>query len=132
MGSSSISRVSIKKIKAGVAHPETDALAIEEPLQVSISTKKATATETVSVTMRTPGNDEELAAGLLVTEGIIDHTGGIAAFQNPSSKDHNYLTVILDEKTTPNLRNSARNTYSSSACGVCGKSSIESIAIHSP
>jgi FdhD protein len=130
MGSPSISRVSITKIKAGIAHPETDALAIEEPLQISI--KKGNATEPVSVTMRTPGNDEELASGLLITEGIIGHTAVITDFETPAADERNHITVILDENTTPDLRNTSRNSYSSSACGVCGKTTIDSIEINSP
>lgn len=132
MGSSSISRVSIKKIKAGIARIETDSLAIEEPLQISVRRENGKTTEPVSITMRTPGNDEELAAGLLVTEGIINPDDSIAGFLNPGSSNNNHIIVLLDKNTTPNFRNAARSSYSSSACGVCGKTSIESIEITSP
>src|SRR5207253_2258274 len=82
----------------------------------------------IAVTMRTPGNDEELAAGFLFTEGIIKNKQAIDAI-NQLSFDENRTLVTLNEGIQPVLVNVSRNFYSTSSCGVCGKASIEAIRV---
>lgn len=104
-----------------------DLLAIEEPLEIKLryGPRGAQTTRTISVTMRTPGNDEELAAGFLFTEGIIRDAGQIRELK--SSATGNGVLVVLGEHDVPELQTSERNFYTTSSCGVCGKTSIDAI-----
>ena len=113
--------------------PET--LAVEEPLEIRVNGSA------VSVTMRTPGSDVELAQGFLLTEGVIGKRGDIATVQycrgagEDGMNTYNVLDVTLaDGVPTPSL-DVTRNFYTTSSCGVCGKGSIEAITLitrHSP
>jgi FdhD protein len=96
---------------------EQDLLAVEEPLQISVGDSD------LAVTMRTPGNDAELAAGFLLTEGFVRESGDIVDIQC----DRNRALVTLDEKIKVDLSGATRNFYMTSSCGVCGKTSIEAI-----
>jgi FdhD protein len=100
-----------------------DALAAEEPLEVRINGTPLT------VTMRTPGHDLELAAGFLLTEGIIQTRGQIADLR--AATPHNGATsnVVEVELTEPGFDPAGvqRNFFAASSCGVCGKASIETI-----
>ena len=96
-----------------------DSVAIEEPLEIRVDG------EPVSVTMRTPGHDEELALGFLYGEGLIDgpRTAGL-------TEDFAVNTI---EVTGPLVRDpSARSFYTTSSCGVCGKGALEEVAVHAP
>src|SRR5688500_18387984 len=77
MENSAIALVKIKKAKATEIHDANDELAIEEPIEIQIR-QGGNNQKTVSVTMRTPGNDEELAIGFLFTEGIIKNKKQVA------------------------------------------------------
>jgi FdhD protein len=92
-------------------------------------------TETVAITMRTPGNDFELAAGFLSGEGIVagpDAIRRIAYCEDPeldTEQRYNTVTVTLAADRLPDLRGLERHFYTSSACGVCGKASLEALAL---
>ncbi|WP_343307983.1 formate dehydrogenase accessory sulfurtransferase FdhD [Chitinophaga niabensis] len=103
----------------------SDILSVEEPLEIKITynTGKERTQKNISVTMRTPGNDQELAAGFLFTEGIISSKEDIKTISNIG----NTVIVELTEGFMPNLMQSDRNFYTTSSCGVCGKDSIQSI-----
>lgn len=106
----------------------TDELAVEEPLQIQLlygPSGKELRTN-LSVTMRTPGNDEELAAGFLYTEGIIQHTEQVVSFIAGASGENTVL-AILNGQFMPELNATERNFYMTSSCGVCGKSSIDAV-----
>jgi FdhD protein len=75
--------------------------------------------------MRTPGNDFELAVGFLFTEGIIKNNFQIKSHHLDESG--NKIRITLHENETPSLKNTERNFYTTSSCGVCGKASIEAI-----
>jgi FdhD protein len=111
----------------------TDALAIEEPLEIRLEHGPAgeRKVQNVSVTMRTPGNDAELALGFLFTEGIIKlqtDTHSIEhCFIACAENKENVMQVNLKDSIEPNLQNTERNFYTTSSCGVCGKASISSI-----
>ena len=94
-----------------------DLLAVEEPLEIRLSDK------TVSITMRTPGQDSELAAGFLFTEGILTAREEIQDIQSGK----NSVTVRVKPGVEVDFERLARHFYTSSSCGVCGKTSIEAL-----
>ena len=128
MKNSQSENISILKVIDGKSAAVTDQVAVEEPLEIQIaySTSTGRMQKPVAVTMRTPGNDEELAAGFLFTEGIIKQRSDIANIRTLPSDD-NRILVTLNENVQPNLSNSERNFYTTSSCGVCGKASIDAI-----
>lgn len=105
-----------------------DRVAVEEPLDISLVYGNANSRikRTISITMRTPGNDEELALGFLFTEGILKDVEQVSDVKF-IPEEENKIQMILNENTEPFLPNAERNFYTTSSCGVCGKSSIESI-----
>jgi len=128
-----IKRFHITKISGRMVSDTSDALAIEEPLEIRLEygPPDERLVKNISVTMRTPGNDAELAAGFLFTEGVISSGDAIAHIQHCfiacAENKENVLIVKLKEGIIPNLNNSERNFYTSSSCGVCGKGSINAI-----
>lgn len=122
-----IKKFHIKNIsKSGKEITQTeDVVAIEEPLEISLKLADETIFP-VSVTMRTPGNDEELAIGFLFTEGILFSKLNIDE-TSISKMGFNWITIHLHQKFNPNTEKLKRNFYTSSSCGVCGKESIEAI-----
>nr|WP_315035639.1 formate dehydrogenase accessory sulfurtransferase FdhD [uncultured Chryseobacterium sp.] len=129
----SVRRIDIVKVKDDNRFPYTDDIAVEEPLEIRVSygPKDYRESKNISVTMRTPGNDDELAAGFLFTEGVVSGYQQIKGVQHPeaecSRNRENVITVDLVEDFIPQLMNTERNFYTTSSCGVCGKGSIESI-----
>ena len=105
-----------------------DQLAVEEPLEIQLVYGAAgnRTTKVISVTMRTPGNDEELAAGFLFTEGIINNREQVTNVQL-DREDENKVVVMLSDTAAPHLQTSERNFYTTSSCGVCGKAGIDAI-----
>lgn len=133
MASSSIIHVPIAKINHAAVTETSDSLAIEEPLEIRLEfgPKNNRQVQNISVTMRTPGNDKELALGFLFTEGIITQQKDVALIKHSfiacAENKENTIQVSLNEDTIPNLRNTERNFYTTSSCGVCGKGSINAI-----
>ena len=133
MPATSITHLPITKIHDAEGEYTSDALAIEEPLEIRLQHGPADnrVTQNISVTMRTPGNDAELAAGFLFTEGIIKNYNNINnidhCFIACAENRENVIQVSLDETVVPRLQNADRNFYTTSSCGVCGKGSINSI-----
>ena len=111
---------------------ETDVLAVEEPLEIRIEygPDKKRIRKSISITMRTPGNDFELAVGFLFTEGILRNPNQLRTVQfcGPS---RNVVRVEIDPETEFDLKKLERHFYTSSSCGVCGKSSIEALRVES-
>lgn len=124
----SIQHIAVKKSVGGELTDATDELAVEEPLEITLlySVDGKPEKKIVSVTMRTPGNDEELAAGFLFTEGIISSYEAITAVYEAQA-DSNKIMVALKSPLHPNLGSLERNFYTTSSCGVCGKTSIDAI-----
>ncbi len=121
----------IQRVRNDSVSTEIDTLAIEEPLEIRLGfvengklTHKA-----ISITMRTPGNDFELAAGFLFTEGILQSKNQISNIKHCGKFPNNQNTVRID--LTPEIvidfKKLERNFYTTSSCGVCGKSSIEAL-----
>jgi FdhD protein len=111
--------------EAGRTRREKDQLAAEEPLEVQVDTQP------VVVTMRTPGHDEELAAGFLLTEGLIrkrvDILKIVPYVRNPTG---NVLDVFLAPGIDVDFAQLRRHVFASSSCGLCGKATIESVHRH--
>jgi FdhD protein len=130
---SSIKRIPVIKVNDAEGMETTDALAIEEPLEIRLEYKEdgEQKVQNVSVTMRTPGNDAELAAGFLFTEGIVKNIEYIAnidhCFIACAENKENVILVKLNKGVVPDLQNTERNFYTTSSCGVCGKGSINAI-----
>jgi FdhD protein len=104
-----------------------DALAAEEPLEIRIAASSIATP--LSVTMRTPGHDEELAAGFLLTEGIVGEASQIAALRSyitsASGKKNGMEVEVQNCEFDPGQLQ--RNFFAASSCGICGKASIDAI-----
>src|SRR5580693_7559898 len=126
-------QVPVTKINNDAFKSGMDNLAVEEPLEIRIAYNDhvTTRVKSLAVTMRTPGNDEELAVGFLFTEGIISGYSVIKKtehiFAACSENKQNVMQVSLLPEFIPNLLQSERNFYTTSSCGVCGKASINAI-----
>ena len=115
----------IEKVRAGRRRPVRDALAVEEPLEIRVDGAA------VAVTMRTPGEDEELAAGFLAGEGLI---GGPADIAGVGLTD-DLAANVIEVRTAGGLRRdpkAERNFYLTSSCGVCGKGALEFVRQEAP
>lgn len=126
----SISGVDIQRYSRGQLSHDQDWLSVEEPLEIRLEygPSGVRILENISVTMRTPGNDQELALGFLFTEGILSDHNHVAG----CSGSGNVVTVSLHPDAAPRLPASNRNFYATSSCGVCGKASIDAITVVSP
>jgi FdhD protein len=121
----------IRRVVAGVAgDSEPDLLAIEEPLEIRLGyqTPEQWTTRSISITMRTPGNDFELAAGFLRGEGIVRNRNDIARMQMPGAAGSNVVRVDLSPGVRFNPIHLDRHFYTTSSCGVCGKGSLDAIS----
>ena len=107
-----------------------DLVAPEEPLDIRISyrVKDAQFTESIALTMRTPGHERELTAGLLLAEGVIEKAGDLTALRFLGSENRNEILAELAPGVDVEIWRLRRNTLLSSSCGVCGKVSREQIA----
>lgn len=135
---SSIQSLDIVKVKNSSSFQFQDDVSVEEPLEIRVLYGNADdrVSKNLSVTMRTPGNDPELAVGFLFTEGVLTSSDQVKSIQNPQSEcsknNENIIIVELNEGIHPQLMNVDRNFYTTSSCGVCGKGSIESIRTANP
>ena len=123
-----IEHVHIQKVVEGNMLKTGDKVAVEEPLEIQLqySTANGLMKKNIAITMRTPGNDEELSVGFLFTEGIIQNAAVIEDIKRIAT-DENKVLVILKENAIPHLTNASRNFYTTSSCGICGKASIDAI-----
>ena len=132
MANNQVEHISIQRISDGILTAMNDQVAVEEPLEIQLdySTSTGFMQKNIAVTMRTPGNDEELAAGFLFSEGVIQNNGSIKEIRSFST-DENRILISLRENVKPILQNVERNFYSTSSCGICGKASIDAIRLTS-
>lgn len=126
-----VSNISIKKVSALSVQDMEDVLATEEPLEIRLEygPDNGRMQKSISVTMRTPGNDFELATGFLFTEGIIHQANQISGIKHCNSANENVVKVMLDASIAPDMAKLDRHFYTTSSCGVCGKSSIEAVRV---
>ncbi len=110
--------------------PREDLLAVEEPLEIQLSYERKgwRVHKSVSITMRTPGADGELAAGFLFTEGIVTDAAQIDDIRR---EDENVVRVELRSGVPVDLGRLERHFYTTSSCGVCGKASIAALNLGS-
>src|SRR4051812_36342078 len=112
----------VTRVHDGAAEARADSLAVEEPLEIRLNS------DPLAVTMRTPGHDVDLALGFLVSEGIARSGGDV---HTATSCGENVVDVTLaGELQLPD--GAARNFYTTSSCGICGKASIDAVRTSSP
>jgi FdhD protein len=128
---SSTTPTTVKKVNAATISDAGDLLATEEPLEIRLEYTDAgkRIQKSISVTMRTPGHDFELATGFLFTEGIITAATDVVSVKYPKDDNDNIVLVALRDNVPVPTANLERNFYTTSSCGVCGKASIEAVRI---
>lgn len=119
-----VTSVDITRVVKTETSQDADVVAVEEPLEIRVGEKN------VSVTMRTPGDDFDLACGFLFTEGLIRDAGDIESVRHWGSP--NVVRVALRDGVRVDLTNLDRHFYTTSSCGVCGKASIDAVRIAAP
>jgi FdhD protein len=125
--------VPVRAVDGGEMVSRRDAVATEEPMEIRLAA--GSARQRLAVTMRTPGADFELAAGFLYGEGVV-RPGDIRRIAYCTDADldaeqrYNVVTVTLSGDTLPDLVTLERHFTTSSACGVCGKSSLDGLHLH--
>ena len=127
----------VRRISLGAAtpsHDRPDTLAAEEPLEIRVGPAGGRR-PALAVTMRTPGDDLDLAIGFLVTEGIIAAADDVVTAQLCAGADtpntYNVVDVALAPGVEPPATDPARHFYTTSSCGVCGKASIDAVRVRS-
>src|ERR1700681_3183876 len=111
----------------GVATAGADSLAAEDPLEIRVAGRPLT------VTMRTPGDDFDLARGFLVSEGVVSAASDIAAIRYcagataDGANTYNVLDVLLGDGVAAPDPSLERNFYTTSSCGLCGKASLDAV-----
>jgi FdhD protein len=108
----------VEVVRLPGSRTESDAVAVEEPLEIRING------EPVAVTMRTPGDDEELALGFCLSEGLAPREAAL-----PLDLSANAVEVTASDFAPAEVR---RNFYTSSSCGICGKGALEAVAVEAP
>jgi FdhD protein len=125
-----VRRFSIQRVDGLQRRRLLDHVAVEEPLEIRIRYwfKDAQLSESLAVTMRTPGHDRELAAGFLLSEGIIRDRDQLVELRSLGGSDSNEVLAELSKDVDVESWRMARNSFVSSSCGLCGKRSLEAIA----
>ncbi len=128
MINASAAQFPVHKVTRTEALDTKDMLAVEEPLEIRmVFGPEGTLTKkTISITMRTPGHDDELAVGFLFTEGIIKNKNEIRNISHKSDSE-NVIIVELQPGIAPDIESLDRHFYTTSSCGVCGKTSLEAV-----
>jgi FdhD protein len=126
-------RARVKVLEGGTSIVRRDDVATEEPLEIRLAA--GSSRRTVAVTMRTPGHDFELAAGWLSGEGVVAMAEDIVRVDYctdmdvPAEQQYNIVTVTLRGDVLPEVDTLDRHGYTTSACGVCGKASIDALEL---
>ncbi len=128
--------IDVARFSNGLRKPRADCVAVEEPLEIRLgySTPDGRASRSISITMRTPGNDAELATGFLFTESIIQKASDIASVvpcgpPAPDTGIHNVIRIELGPDVSVDLGRLQRHFYTTSSCGVCGKTSLDALRV---
>jgi FdhD protein len=128
-----VERVRVRAREEGAEIEREDTLAVEEPLEIRIGSEDGGPVSSFVTTMRTPGNDEELAAGLLFAEGVLEDRSDLRGVERPADPridpelKANVLIATLEPAAFDRAAKLRRGTVMGSACGVCGKTSIENV-----
>lgn len=121
--------VAVTRSRGGIATREDDRVVVEEPLEIRAAWEAGGAPreKNIAVTMRTPGDDADLALGFLFTEGLIRAAGEIESVRHWGSP--NVIRVAMRGGAIIETTNLDRHFYTSSSCGVCGKASIDALRV---
>ena len=122
-----VRRIQIDAMRGGLVHSQQDVVVVEEPLEIRLARLSEPGQgRAISITMRTPGHDIELAVGFLHGEGLIRSKSDIASTRicGPTL---NVVRVELAADVPLDLARLERNFYTSSSCGICGKASLEAV-----
>jgi FdhD protein len=128
-GSGGFATTRVSEWKEGRLRQVDDDLVREEPLEIRLNGAP------ISVTLRTPGHDEELAAGFLATEGIISRReqivsiGHVASTSSESANGDNIIDVVLSPDVRFDIERLRRHFFTTSSCGICGKASIDAVRV---
>lgn len=131
-------RERIVRYRDGAWTRVADTVATEEPLEIrlEVAAGGVRASQSLSITMRTPGHDFELAAGFLFTEGLLRSRDDLAEItycldskDGDDDQTYNVVTVTLRPWVQIDSGRLARNFYTTSSCGVCGKTSLEAVRV---
>ena len=130
------SKYKVTKFKKNKFEKFDDLISIEEPLEISIKYKDQNewVTSSLSITMRTPGHDEDLVRGFLFNEQIIQNLNEIESIESIGEKVGQYkiqnkILIILNNSKNINISKIKRDFLTNSSCGVCGKSSLDALEI---
>ena len=130
------SKYKVIKFKKNKFEKIDDLISIEEPLEISIKYKKQNewVTSSLSITMRTPGHDEDLVRGFLFNEQIIQNLNEIESIESNGEKVGQYkiknkILITLNNSKNINISKIKRDFLTNSSCGVCGKSSLDALEI---
>ncbi|TQR83728.1 formate dehydrogenase accessory sulfurtransferase FdhD [Mycobacterium hodleri] len=121
------SRYRVLRLDDGVGAHRPDSLAAEEPLEIRVGGRPLT------VTMRTPGDDFDLARGFLVSEGVVTSAADVTSIRYCAgatvggANTYNVVDVLLDDAVPAPDASLERNFYTTSSCGVCGKASLDAV-----
>jgi FdhD protein len=120
----------VLRVHDGAATADEDVVAIEDPLEIRIKREKhLEPARPITITMRTPGNDAELAVGFLVSEGVVRSAVDVVKAEDaPPSR----VTITLASHVSPPSATLERSFFTTSSCGVCGKGSLEALDALSP
>ncbi len=113
--------VTVQRVNAQASEEVDDCLAVEEPLEIRCGDRP------LAVTMRTPGDDYDLALGFLITEGIVRDAGDVEGIRHWGSP--NVVRVALRDGVSLDWARLQRHFYASSSCGICGKASIDALRV---
>ena len=133
---SPVQNIHVTKINGEGVSINPDLLAVEEPLEIRLGFGVASEREqkSLSVTMRTPGHDFELALGFLLTEGVINSGEQVESIKYCSTvkpeEFENVVRVELKPEVKLDFKKFQRHFYTSSSCGVCGKSSMDAVKLN--
>lgn len=127
--------IKISKVSDEKRTEQQDRVAVEEPLEIQLGSESAAgaAAKSISITMRTPGDDRELALGFLLTEGIIQSANQVLSVTHsgPAAENglQNTIRVELQTDVDVDLDKLERHFYTTSSCGVCGKASLDALHV---
>ena len=130
------SKYKVHKFKSDTHEEKDDLISIEEPLEISLKFEKEnqTITQLLSITMRTPGQDEDLVRGFLYNEQIIKDIKHISSIEKFGDKVGQYniqnkILVTLNDSSNVDITKIKRDFLTNSSCGVCGKSSLDALEV---
>lgn len=132
MSDHSVISVGVSRVRGLAVSDSADSVAVEEPLEIRLAwtDDSGPREKVISVTMRTPGDDQDLAAGFLFTEGILQSGHAIESIRQWGGP--NVVRVSLRPGSRFDPRSIERHFYTTSSCGVCGKASIDAVRISQP